>query len=75
MIEYGFWGYGPTSKIHLVSFEVLNFICGRIDTSDKAHYGKGTWCNLGKSNGGNRVESVLNSESDVLEAEGGMGKR
>lgn len=70
---YGFWGFGPTGKVHMVSEDVHIFVCHRTDTSDKAHYGKGTWCSLGKGNLRKRVESVLNSESDVLDAEAGLG--
>ncbi len=69
MTEYGFWTYGPTGKVHMVSMDVHIFVCDRIDSSDEAHYGAGSWCNLGRSNNGNPVASVLNSEADVLEAE------
>lgn len=74
-IEYGFWGYGPTGKIHMVPLSANNrthemhlFVCEQVDASDEAHYGDGSWFNIGRGSCGRKVESVLNTEEDVLKA-------
>lgn len=65
-MEYCFWSYGPTEGFYMINRELHLFVCSLIDTSDKAHYGAGTWCNYGHFHGGNRVTAVLNTKDEVL---------
>lgn len=64
--EYCFWSYGPTRGFYMIKRSLHLFVCSLIDTSDKAHYGDGTWCNYGHHACGNRVTAVLNTRDEVL---------
>lgn len=69
-LGYFLWGYGPTGRAHLVSKEMHHFICKeRIDTSEEAHNGDGTWINITGTTTQHVVVSVLNSKEGVLAAE------
>ncbi len=67
--RYSFWYYGPAEKCFMVFKDVRAFVASRIDTSDEAHYGEGTWVNFGNKIPNCRVDSVLHTESDVEWAE------
>jgi len=68
-MDYCFWSYGPTAGFYMIDRALHLFVCSRIDASDEAHYGSGTWQNFGNDRGRNRVTAVLNSEEEILEVE------
>ena len=67
--NYCFWAYGPTEGVYMIERTLHLFVCSRIDASDEAHYGAGSWCNIGNKRLGNRVTAVLHTEAEILEVE------
>lgn len=70
--RYCLWSYGPTGEICMVDRALHQFICKRIDVSDDAHYGAGSWCYMGLMGSvleRRKVSRVLNTEADVIAAE------
>lgn len=65
-VDYCFWAHGPSDGLYMVDRDLHLLVCSLIDSSDKAHYGKGSWCYLGLTSHGHRVTAVLNSSEDVL---------
>lgn len=64
-VNYSFWAYGPTRSVYMIDRALHLLVCSLIDTSDEAHYGEGTWLNIGKARNGHRIAAVLNTEEEV----------
>jgi len=69
-LTYCFWWYGPSKKMYMLLYRDLHvYVCGRIDTSDRAHHGQGTWCYHGLTWPRHKIEAILKTEDDVLSVE------